>query len=107
MHQTVDLLSLKCANTCMCAKFLATKLLTISQLSFSENAFKLTNGNAEFFWEYPWIPLQGDGRGKEWKGTGEDSEVEAGNGRRGNAVSWLLEGIRKGQGGNSMGEVGG
>jgi hypothetical protein len=31
-----------------CAKFLATKLLTINQLSLSEKALKFTYGNVEF-----------------------------------------------------------
>jgi hypothetical protein len=77
---------------CQIFKFLATKPSTISQLSLSENALKLTYGNVEFQnfpGRTPGPPLQGEGKGgrEEWK----REEGWGGEGR-----GW---GSRKGRGG--------
>jgi hypothetical protein len=50
-----------------CAKFLATKLLTINQLSFSENALKFTYSNVEFK-NFP--RTTSALKGRNWNGRG-------------------------------------
>jgi hypothetical protein len=88
---------------CQFSKFLATKLLTINQLSLSENALKLAYGNVEFQnfpGEDPGPPLQGEGKGgrEEWKREW-DGKGRGWGGRKGRAKGKGREGKRKKGGG--------
>jgi hypothetical protein len=71
------------------SKFLATKSLTINQLSLSENALKLAYGNVEFQnfpGRTPDSPLQAEGKGEreEWKrADGWGGEERGGEGEVG------------------------
>jgi hypothetical protein len=72
---------------CQISKFLATKPLTINQLSLSENALKLTYGNVEFQ-NFP-------GRTPDPRSKGREREGGK-SGRGGEGRGW---GGRKGRGG--------
>jgi hypothetical protein len=63
-----------------CAKFLATKLLTISQLSLSENALKFTYGNVEFK-NFPRTTSALRGRNWNWRGGKIGQKKRDGEGR--------------------------
>jgi hypothetical protein len=93
---------------CRIPKFLATKHLTINQLSLSENALKLTYGNVEFQnfpGEDPGPPLQGEGKGgrEEWKRGGRGRGWGGRKGRGGREGLKEREGKERGEKGGGRG----
>jgi hypothetical protein len=83
---------------CQFSKFLATKLLTINQLSLSKNALKLTYSNVEFQnfpGEDPRTPRS---RGREWEGGKSGRGVGRGRGWGGRKERGGNEGLKEREG---------